>query len=331
MAAYVAIFYLLLIFIAIIIFELAYSYYTASKRRLVPTWPVVMVKLMLTISSNVFFYQFMDYFASILACRTHKSGQNVHSYFSEQVCWEGIHLATGILSIFIIIVFFGISIIATLTLFEARPLKNNLNAIKNARALVIFNIHKLILTLLFTFITDEKFQIFLLTYLFIGALVVFIKFKFQNPFHHQITAKGWSTMASLNLWTVAMLILAKVFDDTKFNETVFLWIFGIPFVIAINLTSEDKKAPYFFINTRQFSSGSEVINHIQILEKLINQLPHRVSATLLDGYVELHKINCSDEQCPCQNASKGFNANRIIYNFSCKLNFSEYSLSFSSE
>ena len=123
MASYVAIFYLLLVFIAIIIFGLAYTYYTASKRRLVPAWPVVMVKFMLTISSNIFFYQFMDYFVSILACRTNKSGQSVHSYFSDQVCWEGIHLASGILSISTFIIFFGISSIATLILFEARPLK----------------------------------------------------------------------------------------------------------------------------------------------------------------------------------------------------------------
>lgn len=191
---------------------------------------------------------------------------------------------------------------------------------------MIFNLHKFVLTFLFTFLTDEKFQIFLLTYLFVGALVVFLKFEFQNPFYYQVIAKGWSTMASLNLWTVTMLVFAKVFGETSFKEAVFLWIFGTPVVIAVNLTSEDKKTHYFFINPNHFSGGNEVINHIQYLQKLINQNPNRVSVTLLDGYIELHKTHCSDEQCPCKNNSKSFNANRIIYNLSSKSSILRLSL-----
>ena len=190
----------------------------------------------------------------------------------------------------------------------------------SSRANLVLNTYKFILAIVFTFLIDDKYQIFKIACLLIGSTIVFIHFQFFNPFYSEVVIKAWSIMAALNLWTVLMLIFARIMMNSYFQETIFIWMLGIPLIIFINIYNVDKRMSDFLINAQKFQSGGEVISHIQYLLKLQgmkNSSNH--ASTMLDGYLEIHKQDCFSEQCPCRNKSRAFNNNRITRNLLSKL------------
>ena len=154
-----------------------------------------------------------------------------------------------------------------------------------------------------------------MAYLLVASTIVFAKFQFQNPFYNEIISKAWSTMAAINLWTVIMFIFAKIMVNTNFKEAIFIWLIGIPLVFIVNISNVDKRMSFFLINTDKFQSGHEIIYHIQYLEKLLSiQNTNKSASLMLDGYLEIHKQDCFNEQCPCRNKNKVLNNNRITRN-----------------
>jgi len=305
MTVYTIIFFLLLGLILIMILVLTYSYYMTSKKRPTLHWPLLAIRVALYLSSSVLFFPIMDYFISIFSCSENSAGQFVHIYFSDTTCWKGLHLAMVIFAVIIALIFLIITSIVTLTLFEARPVRDNFNSKMNARGLWLLNIHKTILIILFTIFNTAHYQIALITYMVIGATVIFIMFQFYNPFYKEVISKAWSTMAAFNLWTILMLVFAKIMENTEFDECVFVWILGIPLVFLVNIHNIDKKMSYFLINTTKFRNGDEIINHAHYVQKLMAVQSHdNNAAVMLDGYLEMHKQDCYNEQCPCRDKSK---------------------------
>ena len=71
----------------------------------------------------------IELFVSLITCEKSEDGLNyVHTYYPEVVCWRGQHIFHTVMAIFISIIFMIISLIVTLTFFEAKGFTNNAGA-----------------------------------------------------------------------------------------------------------------------------------------------------------------------------------------------------------
>jgi len=150
-----------------------------------------------------------------------------------------------------------------------------------------------------TYLTGDQFQVLLIALILIGSLILFMKFYFNSVYHNEIISKLWSTILAVNLWTAVMLVFAKIMENTLFEGSIIAWLLGIPFVVLIILTNRDHRVDLLLINVNKFQSGQEVRDQIRYLLKLIEwQSTNRNSAILLDGYIEIHKQSCNQDDCP---------------------------------
>jgi len=150
-----------------------------------------------------------------------------------------------------------------------------------------------------TFLTDEQFQVFLLALILIGSLILFVKFYYTCPFHNEIVSKVWSIFQAVNLWSAGMLVFAKIMEETLFEGSIIAWLIGIPFVVLIIITNRDHRIELLLINVNKMQSPGEVREQIRYLLKMIEwQAANKNSAVLLDGYIEIHKQSCNQEDCP---------------------------------
>ena len=179
--------------------------------------------------------------------------------------------------------------------------------------------YKFVIVVLLNFLPDGSYQIIIIICIFGGSLLVFVMFQFDNPFYNIAIAKVWATVAALNLWTATMLIFAKIMENTAFKESIITWLIGLPLVLLLVLLTNDKRMDFLLINVNQFENGKEIINQVTYLLKLLaTQDTSHNSAVLLDGYLEVHKQDCPDENCPLKRKNKQLSNNKVIRNLLSK-------------
>jgi len=296
---YVTFFYIGIAILGFSIINIVYVNYAFSRKKFSFNWPIMILKYIATLFVTILYLPFLDYFISIVACVKDNGGNNVHSYFTEVLCWNGMHILHAVFAILGSLIFFCMSIVISLTFFEYKSASNDTTARVSARVNFLMIIYKTLMVICLTFLTGEQFQVLLLALILIGSLILFVKFYFSSPYHNEVVAKVWSTLQALNLWTAVMLVFAKIMENTLFEGSIIAWLLGIPFVILIILTNRDHRIDLLLINVNKFSSGQEVQDQIRYLLKLIEwQAANRNSAILLDGYIEIHKQSCNKDDCP---------------------------------
>jgi len=297
---YIIFFYIGIVLVAIMVIDALYVSYAFSRKRYSFTWPIIILRYMGTLFMTVLYLPFLDYFMSVPACVEDKNtGLSVHSYYSEVRCWNGVHILHAIFAIFGSILFVTVTAVLSLTYFEYKGVSNDPTARINSRPNFLILVYKTIMIICLTYLTGDQFQVLLIALILIGSLILFMKFYFNSVYHNEIISKLWSTILAVNLWTAVMLVFAKIMENTLFEGSIIAWLLGIPFVVLIILTNRDHRVDLLLINVNKFQSGQEVRDQIRYLLKLIEwQSTNRNSAILLDGYIEIHKQSCNQDDCP---------------------------------
>ena len=180
------------------------------------------------------------------------------------------------------------------------------------------NIYQMIMIICLTFLTGNQFQVILLAIVLIGSIVLFMKFYFNPPYHDEIIAKLWASIAAINLWTSAMVVFSRIMENTLFEGSVIAWLLGIPFIVLVILTNKDHRIDLLLINPNKFQSGVEIQNQIRYVTKLMQwQGANKTAGILLDGYMEMHKQSCNKDDCPLK--QKTLKNNRFTKNLMSKL------------
>jgi hypothetical protein len=145
----------------------------------------------------------------------------------------------------------------------------------------------------------EQYQIILLAILIVGSTIVFIKFHFNSPYYNEYVAKLWTVLMAVNLWSAVMIIFARIMENTLFEGSIIAYFIGIPFIVLVVLTNRDHRVDLLLINVNKFQNGQEIQSQIRYILKLLEwQATSRNAAILLDGYIEIHKQTCNQEDCP---------------------------------
>ncbi len=126
---YIIFFYIGIVLVAIMVIDALYVSYAFSRKRYSFTWPIIILRYMGTLFMTVLYLPFLDYFMSVPACVEDKNtGLTVHSYYSEQRCWNGVHILHAIFAIFGSIMFVTVTAVLSLTYFEYKGVSNDPNA-----------------------------------------------------------------------------------------------------------------------------------------------------------------------------------------------------------
>lgn len=125
---YLVIFYLGIFLVFLIILDIIYVLYSISRRKFSVVWPLKALStfcslfvtvLFLPLLSNVSSH-LLELFVSLITCKKTEDGAYVHVSYTEIVCWQGSHIFHGVMASLISVVFIGISLVVTLTFYEAK-------------------------------------------------------------------------------------------------------------------------------------------------------------------------------------------------------------------
>jgi len=315
MSAYSAVLYILIALIIVILADCWYVNYIHTRQKSSFAWPIFLLKVLVMLTTTILCLPVFEYCLSFLACVRDYSGTLVHFIFTEQKCGEGIMLGNMVVGAIGALVMAYLTFVFTLTLFEGRNIPSNPISRVSSRANLLFTAYKFEMVILLNFLIGSQYQVILIICFMASSIMVFYLLQFDNPYYNYVMAKTWSTCAALNLWTATMLVFAKIMQGTAFTEAIITWLLGLPLVFFLTIFTNDKRMDFLLINVNQFEQGKEIINQVTYLLKLLDtQETSHNSAVLLDGYLEVHKQDCAEAECPLKRRNKVLHNNKIIRN-----------------
>lgn len=97
---------------------------------------------------------------------------------------------------------------------------------------------KLFLVIMFCILQDSSFEIFKVLILIVVSLVTFLKYMIDRPYYSRTMNKVLTISHGIFLWSNCMLFVGYLLNymSALFNMLLFVYLLGIPIVIAIILT-----------------------------------------------------------------------------------------------
>ena len=120
----------------------------------------------------------------------------------------------------------------------------------------------------------------------------------QKPYYRKVVQQIINTLFSLNSWFSIMNTYALFLDNNLFSGTIIITLVGIPLMILINLKSNSYDIPLLLVNVNKMASVEQIIQQTNMLIMLSDENSLKSSNTIVDGFLENHKMTCEIEDCP---------------------------------
>ncbi|KAL4453179.1 hypothetical protein ABPG74_015410 [Tetrahymena malaccensis] len=313
-STYIAVFYICVIIIVVILLFLLYvSMY--SQYKLPFSWPITISKYLVVFTMHIFYLAFIDLFSNIFGCTSvtvNGVSKTVLSDYNDVECWTGIH----ILHCFVAVVFIGtltfLVLFLSQTFFDSKMSSQDPVARANGHITYTFNIYKLVVVVMFVFMSTSQFIYLILGMILGGSIIIFQRAHFNSPFYNRSFFLLYDVMTVWYLWTSACLASAILLENNFYTGTIVIWIIGSPILIIFVLLSRDEKVDGLFSNVNKFANGEEIIQQSRVLINLLQmyKLDQQIHITL-DGYIEIHKQLCNKQDCSLV-AKNNQKINRIL-------------------
>ena len=172
--------------VALVVMDILYIQYSFSRKRFNFSWPITILRTVMSLGSTIFFIPLLGLFMSILSCR-----HTVHIYFQELQCWTGIHLLHSIIGFATALVFLLICCAYTMVMFERRgSLGESLSKI-NSRQEIYYLCGLGIQTFSVSVLNTEDEQWTLVLVLLISSMIVFLKYHYCDAFFNINVLLSW--------------------------------------------------------------------------------------------------------------------------------------------
>ncbi|CAD8126295.1 unnamed protein product [Paramecium sonneborni] len=284
----------MVLFVLMLIFLLSYS---ISKSNSSFSWPIMLLRFLMSLFLQVLYMPIIDLLFSMLSCTDNQNGLLKHSLFDIE-CWVNIHIVHSIVAIFGIIIFFVLCLLFALLYFEPRYKPHQASSKQNGMANATFLIYQFIMVICYTFMNDRNYDYFMILIMLIGSFIIFWKIHIQQPFNNLYIQKSWSILVALNLWGVFLICFAKFLEGILFQGTIYAWIAGIPLMIIAIIKSDKLHYDLILLNLNKVQNPNQIIQLTNYLLKLLyNSSLYSHSSLLIDGFLEMHKITCTREDC----------------------------------
>ena len=225
-------------------------------------------------------------------------GENVE-VATDIKCHSVIQIILIILSIIFIIIFEFIIIIFHMTIFEFGVCPSKLKAAYTSTTTIMLDIFKLILILLYQFVSDET-ALAIIT--LIISLILFFHFIGTQPFSSGFTMKLYTALYLFFLWTSILCLLSIFLKDAKFEGGVILYIIGFPIIIlAVFFKDWDFAFEKIFeLSTVSDPEGFKQLLKIEYFLRLEENLSEKIRTKqqkVLFSYINNYERNCPLPDC----------------------------------
>ena len=246
-------------------------------------------------------------------------------------CWDGIHYLYCILGIIASILFLiTIYLLISLYFYPFNYYESSIRINSDNDVLLLFI--KYIFVLRFVIIKNEYISIMILLILSLYFLLT----EFSDPTFNNFKLSVFLTIRNcLAFWTYFTLLIAKLTENSYINGVIYLFCFGIPFVLICSVLLNKRKEINFDYSTSGFNNLNEYLVKSRLLIKLIDSFiegsknirfgtegNNQKDDILLKGIIKIHTLGCLREECPLTK----FVQNPGNYNIQkqCLLNYMTY-------
>ena len=214
-------------------------------------------------------------------------------------CKSGIHVFLICISAMFIIVYKLIIIIFHSTLYEFGVQSNKLKSGYSSSTEVLLNLTKLILIIVFQFISH---QMILAIISLIFSLLLLIHFLIKQPYSNGFTMKLYLSLYALFCWSNIICFISILLKNSNFRSRIVLLILGYPLIlIGIYLQEWDFSFDkYFSLYLSNSRGGYNCLLSIEYFLKLEDSLAEKVKTRefkLLFSYIADYESKCIEPNC----------------------------------
>ena len=222
-------------------------------------------------------------------------------------CWDTMNYLYSIIGIISSILFFLCILFLLYFFFYPFNYRDSSIRIQSSND-AIFLVIKYIFSLRYMIVKNEYLSI---SILLIFTLYAMIKEFYENTFNSIRLEIFINLKYFLAFWTYIILLFSKFFEDTKINGLIYIYSFGIPFVIICCILLVNKNRSSFDYDITIYNNLNECLEKTRILIKLITSFiecsknirfgaesENQKEDILLKGIIKIHTLKCIKEECP---------------------------------
>lgn len=157
--------------------------------------------------------------------------------FNDVECFKSTHILHTCLCIVISLVLILLTFIMILLFVESRKQSGVILSKISAKVEIIVMFIKLILLVIFLFLQDSSFRGFKIIVLVLVSTVSFLRYHLDRPYYYMSMNKIASVLHGIFAWTNYLILLGALIGSILFNMLLFIYLMGIPIIIALILTS----------------------------------------------------------------------------------------------
>ena len=286
-----------------IFFLLIFSIHTLvnSKQFAIKVKIIIQCVSMLLQLETVFNIPFMKTLFGIFSCSDDKieACPDIKCHSITQICLI-------IISIIFIIIFYFLIIIFHSTIFEFGQNRSKLKACYTSSTIIILDLAKLLLVLLYQFVKNET-PLAIIT--FILSLLLFCHFISTQPFSSGFTMKLYTTLYLFFLWSSALCLISIFLSKAKFEGGIILYLIGFPIIIFAVFFKDwdfayEKIFTFTTVSDREGYKKLLEIEYFLRLEETLSEKIKTKQQKVLYSYINNYERNCSMTVCPLKQFMK---------------------------
>jgi len=214
-------------------------------------------------------------------------------------CKSGIHIFLIVISAILIIIYKLIILLFVSTLYEFGVQPNKLKSGYGSSTEVLLNLTKLILIIIYQFISHQ--MVLAIITLFFSIILLF-HFLIMQPYSNGFTMKLYLSLYSIFCWSCIICIVSILLKNSNFRSGIILLILGYP-LILISIFFQDLEFSidkYFSLYLSNARGGYNSLLEIEYFLKLEDSLAEKIKTKefkLLFSYISDFESKCTDQNC----------------------------------
>ena len=221
-------------------------------------------------------------------------------------CHSITHIFLHIFSIIFILILKFLVIIFHSTLFEFGVNRGKFKAAYTSSTNVLLDVSKLLLILLYTFVTNEK---VLAIFTFLLSILLFIHFISTQPYSSGFTMKVYMALYLFFFWSSVLCLISVFLEKSKFDGGILLYLLGFPIIIfAVFFQDWDAALDKIFeFATILDPEGYKMLLKIEYFLRLEENLSEKIKTKqqkVLYSYINNYERNCAIPGCPLKQFMK---------------------------
>ena len=122
---------------------------------------------------------------------------------------------------------------------------------------------KFLLVVAFLFLQDSSFKGFKILILVILSTISFLRYWIDRPFYDTTHNRVMSVLHGIFAWTNYLILLGALLGNARFNMLLFIYLLGIPLILALILTSRaDAHMKVLLTPVSKFQKGEDALQQV---------------------------------------------------------------------